>query len=166
MADALRQFAFPVQPFGLAHFFGPAFYLVQVIGHFLYASRLVIRYRLTQLAQAELHIMEIGNGLAQLVGNVGQHSFEVTESQTYQFRVLRIDGFTSDSVRDESHNAPIGSSVCPIRLSVFGRPEVQRLALYVAFSPFFQSLPDVSRDGFDVSLQQVYVLEHVVVDAL
>ena len=63
--------------------------------------------------------MEVLDGFAQLNGNVGKHSLEVSEGFTGSPTALGIDGLLRDGVGDEDHQAPIVAIDFYIKLSAF-----------------------------------------------
>ena len=79
VAYAFRQFAFAVQAFSLAHLFGTFLQLIEVFFHFVHSTGGVGSHGISQLLQAELHVVEVRDGLTQFIGNIGQHSLEVTK---------------------------------------------------------------------------------------
>ena len=47
--------------------------------YFLHTSGGIGGHGIVQLLQAELHVVEVGDGFAQRIGNVGKHGLEVAE---------------------------------------------------------------------------------------
>ena len=66
MADALRQLAFAVKLFGLAHLFHAAIKLLNHVFHHRKPLNGVILHGIFQLSGAQFHVVKIGNGLSQL----------------------------------------------------------------------------------------------------
>ena len=82
MANTLGQLVFTMQAFRLAHFIGATLNFIQKIPHFPHTSGNIRRHSIMKLLQTEFHIVEIGDCLAQTVGNIGKHGLEVAESRT------------------------------------------------------------------------------------
>ena len=109
--------------------------------------------------------MEVGNGLAQPVGNVGEHRLEMAEGLAREIGVFGIDEFVGIGVLDEDGDAPVGLAVGPVALAgLAAGEEGQDLAVDVGIAG--QLAADVRRGAVDVVLQEVDVPEDGVVDAL
>ena len=103
MADVFGQFPFAEQALCLAHFLlvgkkvcKDGLHLRQ--GH---AAGGVGLYGLVQLAGAELHVVEIRNGLSQLLGDIGQHGLELPEGLAGVVGVLRVHRVVGVGIGDE-----------------------------------------------------------------
>ena len=169
VADAFGKGAFAVHPFRLAH---------------LLLERLDLRYerldggighppgcigcnRFPQLTRTQFHVVEIRDGLAQLVGNIGQHRLKMPERLAGIVGILRIHGLVRERVADEHRDAPVGLAIGPVGLAAsFHGDEAQDLAVDVAFSGGFQFAADMARNRLDIALEQIDILEDGVVDAL
>ena len=111
--------------------------------------------------------MEIRDGLAQTVGNIGQHRLEMPERLAGIVGIFRVDGLVRERVADEYRDAPEGLAIGPIGFAAaFYGHETQDLAVDVALSGGFQFAADVARHRFDIGLEQIHVLEDGVVDPL
>ena len=169
MADALGKLSFPIQAFGQAHVIGilPEFGQDGLHLGILHAAGLVGGSGLFKLAGAEFHVVEIGDGLAQLVGDIGQHGFEAAESLTGIAGILRIHGIVGEGVADEHGHAPVGGPVKePGLVLPFQGQETEHLAVQVGLAGGSQLGADVARYRHDVPLQHVHVRENGMVDTL
>ena len=91
MVRAFLQLALTVQAFLDAHRFGTFLDLLYQIFHLFQPACRISGYSLMELSQAELHIMEIRDGLAQrTLGYIGQHGLEITERFASLIRKLTI----------------------------------------------------------------------------
>ena len=109
MAHSLGQCAFTPHALCLAHLVRPCLYLPE---HGLYPglgnpTSGVCLDHLAQLPEAEFHVVEVLDGLAQLYGYVSQHGLEVSESLACRPAAVRIHGLLGDGVGDEHHHAPV-----------------------------------------------------------
>ena len=166
MADPFRQLAFAVEAFSLAHLIAVFLDILDELLHFLHASRRILLHSFVKLLHAELHVVEIGNGFAQLFGNVCEHGLKLSEFQSHQVRRFRRYGIESQRIGDEFRYAPVMFPVKMVSLSVGSRNEAKHLPVDFCFVSLFKFLADMSGYTFDVVLKQVHVLKYLVVDAL
>ena len=154
---------------GLAHLVGTPLYLRQHLLHALFANTLgrVALHDIAELLKAELHVVEVLDGLAQLHRDVGQHRLESSESLTSRAAALGVDGLLRHGIVDEDHQAPIRAVDDRIELAVVtGRNEAQYTAVYVGHALLRELPADVGRDSLDVAHHHVHVGEDIVVHAL
>ena len=166
MAHAFGQFALTIQALALAHLLRTVLYLVQIIAHFLHTAYGIRSHGIAELLQAELHIVEIGNRLAQRIGDVRKHRLEIAESHTGIVRILGIHRLIGLGIGNEHHDAPIVLAVVPVGLSRIGRNEREHFAFDVVHALLCQLLADMAGDGLDIGLQHLYILENGMIDAL
>ena len=169
MADAFGQDAFAIHPLGLAHLFLIRLDLRHETADLgvCHAAGRVGCDRFAQLTRAQFHVVEIGDGLAQFVGQVGQHRLELSERDAGVTGILGRDSLESQCVTDEHRHAPPLLAVGPVTLARGAlRKEVQHLAVDVGFSGRHELFADVPRHAVDVVLQQIHILEDGLVDAL
>ena len=155
-----------MQALRFAHFFCTALYLIQKIPYFLYTSGSIGRHGIAKLFQTEFHIMEVGNRLAQFIGNIGKHCLEITESYACIIRIFGVNRFVGPCIGNKRHDTPITLTIMPISLSCIGRKEMQHLTFNVFLAFLFQFLTDMSGYGIDIGLQHFYVLENGMIDTL
>ena len=167
MADALGQTALAIESFGLAHLVGIALQFLDDVAHLVKAARGIVGDGLAQLSHAQFHVVEVGDGLAQLLGHIHQHFLEVAECLAAVIGALGGDGLAGHGVRDVHHHAPVAlGPVSVIGLTIAGLDELQHFTVDVIGAAGFQLAADVGRHYLDVVLQQVHVLENGVVNAL
>lgn len=164
VADALGQFSLAIEAFALRHFLCACFDGVHEVLHFCQASALVGFDGFAQLPEAELHVVEVLDGLAKLDGDVGQPALELSEGLAHDVACLRRHFRHRHGVGDEDHHAPVLFAVKVVVFAILGGDEAQAFALNVLFSIKF--FADVVGDGYDVAHQHVYVGEDGVVDVL
>ena len=152
MAYPFGQFAFTVQTFCLTHFISAFFYLIQKIPHLLHTSRRIGSHSITELLQAELHVVEIGNCLAQCIWNVGKHSLEITEGSSRIIGIFGVHRLVSLGTGNKSHDTPVVLTVIPIGFP-FGRgDEMKHFTLDIGLSFLFQLLTDMPGHSLDIRL--------------
>ena len=170
VADALWQRPFPAHALSLAHLFSPLLYLGQHLLHllFLHASGWIALDDVVQLFEAELHVVEVLDGLAELNGYVGQHGLEVAEGAACSTAALRVNGLLGDGVVDEDHETPVSAVVHDgVELvAALGGDEAQHFSVDVCRPLLCKLLADVGSDGINVAHHHINVGEDVVVDAL
>ena len=167
MADAARQLTLAEQTLALAHALGVALEEVEDVLHACHAAHGVFRYNLAQLLHAELHVVEVRNGVAQRLGYVNEHFLEVAKGHTGQVAVLGIDGLKGLSTGNEHHHTPVAVvGVVEIALAVASLHERKHLTIDVFLAASLEFLADVSGYHVDVMLQQVYIGKNGIVDAL
>ena len=167
MADAFGQPTLAVEPFGLAHLVGIALKFVDDVAHLVKAPCGIVSDSLSQLTHAQFHVVEVGDGLAQLLGHIDQHFLEIAKGLAAVIGTLGRDSLVGDSIWDVYHHAPVAVGlVAVVGLAVPSFDELQYLAVNVVGIAGFQPAADVCRHHLDVVLQQVHVLENGVVDAL
>ena len=81
MADALGQEAGTIQAFAFAHRFCSLFDGFDEIAYFAHSTGTIASNCLAELPKTELHVVEVGNGFAQLDGDVGEHVLEFSEGK-------------------------------------------------------------------------------------
>ena len=81
MADALGEHALAAHALCLAHIVSAGFEFGNELLHFhlLHASCGVGCHHLAELLEAELHIVEVLDGLSELYGNICEHGLEASE---------------------------------------------------------------------------------------
>ena len=164
VTDALGKFPFAVQAFRLAHFFLKGKELLQDglyfgLGH---AAGGIGLDGFMELAGTEFHVVEIGDGFTQGVGNIGKHGFKIAEGLARKVRVLGIYGFVSISVFDEDGEAPITGSVRPVGLAgLLAREEPKDFAVDVRVPGKFPA--DMGRGTVYIVLKEFDVLKNSVV---
>ena len=168
MADALRQLALAAEALGDGHFVGEGEQLVDDRLHRSHAPYGVAGDDFLELFEAEFHIVEVLDGLAQLYGDVGQHGLEVAEGFAGSLARLGVDGLLRDGVFDEHHQSPrlaVDGGVKFARVGLQGN-EGEHLAVDIVLAACLQLLTYVTRDGAYVRHKHLYVGEDVGVDAL
>ncbi len=124
-------------------------------------------YRIAKLPRPQFHIVEVGNRLAQLVGQVGKHRLETAEGYAGISGIFGRDGLVGQCIADKYRDTPPLRSIRPVALARFTlREEVEDLAVDILLAGRFQFGADVPRHAVDVVLQQVHILENALVDAL
>ena len=166
MAHAFLQLALGEQSFAQTHLVHVRLNLFYELLHALGASHWVFGVHLAQLVASEAHVVEVGDCLAQLVGDVGQSSLEVAKRLACVVRRFGCHGVHRHGVADEYRHAPVALAVEVVGLSVGGGHEAQHAAVDVVGSFCLQLLAYVVGHGLHVVLQQVNIGEDVVVDAL
>ena len=167
VAEPLGQFARLVQSFGEAHLVGMRLNLVEQRAHFGHTTALVGLYGFAQLLQAEAHVVEIGNRFAQRLGHVGQHGLETAERLSRETRAFGRHGLHRHRPWDEDGEPPILLPlVLGVGLAVLRAHEAEHLAVDVVLVLLHQLAADVVGHHLDVVLQEVYIGEDGVVDAL
>ena len=110
--------------------------------------------------------MEVLDSFAQLYGDVGQHSLEVTEGLAHDIRTFRSYCALRNCVGDEDHDAPVFLAVEVEILAVLGRHEVKYFALQVSHVCGFVFGTDVIGHSHDIVHQHLDIGEDGVVDVL
>ena len=136
------------------------------MGHFLDPSGSIGTDGLAKLAQAQLHVVKVGDGLHQRLADIGQHRLELPEGLARTIGIFGVDRLVGLGTGNEDHHTPVGIAFLPICLTVVGREEVQHLAVNVRLAALLEFAADVGGDGLDVALQAIHILEDGVVDAL
>ena len=126
----------------------------------------ILGHGLPQLLHAELHVVEIGDGLTQLLRKVGQHGFKLAELHAHQIGRFRCHGLQRLRFGNEHADTPVMFPVEIISFPFGGRQEVKHLAVDVGFVCLFQLLPDVAGHAFNIMLKQFHILENLMVDTL
>ena len=122
---------------------------------------------LDQLAQAEFHVMEIGNRFSQRLIQVGKHRLEVSEGFPGIIGILRIDSLVGIRIRDENGDAPVFFAIeIPCFFLPFHRDEPKGFPVNVRLAGSDQLRADVFRHRTDVVLQQIHVRKDGVIDML
>lgn len=62
---------------------------------------------LTELVAAQFHVVEIRDGFAEAVGDVGELSLELSEGLSCVVRTLWVYSLLGDGTRNEDGNAPV-----------------------------------------------------------
>ena len=121
-----------------------------------------------QLFGPEFHIVKIGNGLAERVGNVRQLGFEAAEGLAGKFRIDRIHRIVGKGVGNKDGHTPIGAVDAAPGLAgtILERDKTKHFALDVALAGGFQFGADVAGHRLDIALKHFHILENSVVDAL
>ena len=109
MAYTLGQYTLTPHTLGLAHIFGTGIYLTEHLLHLRLAdtSHRICLHHFAQLLQAELHVVEVLDGLAQLNRDVCQHGLKVTESLSCSATAFGVHRLLGNSIGYENHNTPI-----------------------------------------------------------
>ena len=111
--------------------------------------------------------MEIRDGFAEAVGDVGELCLELAEGLAGVVGTFRVDSFLGDGTRDEDGDAPVLLVlVLDIGLAVVCLDEGEYLAVDIVSALGFELLSDVGGHFLDVALQEVNIGEDGVVDAL
>ena len=111
--------------------------------------------------------MEIRDGFAETVGDVGELSLELSEGLACVVGAFRVDSFLGDGTRNEDGDAPVLLVfVLYIGLAVARLDEGENLAVDIVSALFFELLADVGSYFLDIVLQEIYIGEDRVVDAL
>ena len=153
----------------LAHLLGMSFDKLQQFLHFrfLHTSGRIFLHYLAELAQTQLQVMEVGDGLAQLLGNIHEHLLEITESQSCKIGILRCHSLIGLGIGDEDHHAPVAAfSILPISLAALGFQEMKHLAVNILLTTLLQLLADVRCYHLDIVLQHLHIGEDGIVDTL
>lgn len=166
VAHTLGQHAFAVKTLGHAHVFGSSLHLAEYVAHALHASGGVGLDGITQLAQTELHVVEVGDDFARHLRHVGKHGLEVSESQTGTLRVVGVHYVERPGARNEHRHAPVVVALAAVGISVVRSHHGERLAADVALARLAQLAAYVVGHDHDVALQHVNVGEYGGVDAL
>ena len=167
MADAARQLAFTEETLALAHTFGIMLHLVEDVANTSHTANGILCHDVAQLLHAELHVVEVGNGITQRFRHADKHLLEVAEGHASQIAVLGVDGLEGLGTRDEHHHAPIAVlGVAIVALSIGSLDEAEHLAVNIFLTTSLQLLADVGCHHVDVMLQEVDIGKNSVVDAL
>ena len=167
MADVLLQLAFTEEALAETHLVHIALYLCDEFLHARCASGTVFLDSLAQLVAAQFHVVEIRDGFAEAVGDVGELCLELAEGLAGVVGTFRVDSFLGDGTRDEDGDAPVLLVlVLDIGLAVVCLDEGEYLAVDIVSALGFELLADVGGNLFNVALQEVYIGEDGVVDAL
>ena len=167
MTNALGQHAFAVYSFCLAHFVGMFLQLVYHVLYLFHAPCGIGIDGILELQVTQLHVVEVGYGLADCVGHVDKQCLEIGERLACMVRILWSYGLIGNRIGDEDGYSPIVIGlVFPIRFAVFSRDKTQHFAFYIGLFALFQLVSDVVCHCLYVVLKQVYVAEHLIVDAL
>ena len=167
MADALGQCPLTVESFGKTHFVGTAFQLAEDVTYRGDTSHPVCLHSFLQLAQTEFHVVEVGDCLTQRLFQVYQHLLEVAEGLATAECILRVHLFLGAGIRDEDAHAPVSSvAVLVIGLASRSLYEAQALAVDVLLALCLQLMAYMCCHRLNVVLQQVYIGENGVIDAL
>ena len=166
MADALGQESCTMEAFAFAHRFGPLLDAVDEVAHLGYPSSPIAADCLTELLKAKLHIVEVGNGFAQLDGDICQHILEFSEGKAGKVRILGIDHIETLRIGDADHQSPIRFAVEMVVFTFVGGKESKHAAVEVFDALLFQFLANMIGDSDDVVHQHIHVFEDVMVDAL
>ena len=111
--------------------------------------------------------MEIRDGFAEAVGDVGELSLELAEGLACVVRTLWVHCLLGDGTGNEDGNAPVLLVfVLEIGLAIVCLDEGEYLAVDIVSALGFELLADVGGNLFYVALQEVYIDEDGVVDAL
>ena len=115
------------------------------------ASGTVFLDSLTELVAAQFHIVEIRDGFAEAVGDVGELSLELSEGLSCVIRTFRVYSFLGDGTRNEDGNAPVLLVfVFYIGLAVARLDEGENLAVDIVSALFFELLADVCSYFLDI----------------
>ena len=168
VAHALLQLALGKQALAETHLVHAALYLGNEVGYSGSAPRRIALHHLAQLVAAQAHVVEVGYGFSELVGDFGELRLEIAEGVASVIGRVLVDGLHGHGVVDEHGDAPVGVGLCVVieRLAVVGVDEAEHAAVDVVDTLCLELLANVSRHGLDVVLQQFYIGEDVVVDAL
>ena len=131
MADALWQLALAVQLFGSTHLLSTLEQSIDQLLHLGNAARLVVGNGIVELLEAELHVMEVRNGLVERLLNIGKHGLELAEALASKIRILRIDNLVSHRIRDEHRDSPVGFTIEIVGFSGIRLDECEDLAVKV-----------------------------------
>ena len=135
--------------------------------HAFSTSGTVFFHCLAELVAAQFHIVEIRDGFAEAVGDVGELSLELSEGLACVIRTFWVYCLLGDGTRNEDGNAPVLLVfVLYIGLAVARLDEGENLAVDVVSALFFELLADVGSYFLDIMLQEIYIGEDRVVDAL
>ena len=135
------------------------------LGH---AAHGVGLHHLAQLRQAELHVVEVLDGLPQRHGQVGQHGLEIAEGQSGGAAALGVHGLLGHRAGNEDHQTPVVAVHLRVEaLRVFLQAdEGEHAAVDVVRALLLQLVADMAGDGGDVTHHHIDIGEHMVVDAL
>ena len=135
--------------------------------HAFCASGTVFLDSLTELVAAQFHVVEIRDGFAEAVGDVGELSLELSEGLSCVIRAFWVYCLLGDGIRNEDGNTPVLLVfVFYIGLAVARLDEGENLAVDIVSALFFELLADVGSYFLDIVLQEIYIGEDRVVDAL
>ena len=166
MADTLGEFALAVEAFSLAHFFGACLEFVNEPLHLGQTTSLVFGHGLAELLEAELHVVEVLDGFAQLCGDVGEHCLEVAEGFAYDVGAFGCHCGLANGIGDEPHHAPVLFAIEVVVLAVLGGYEAEHFALKICHAIGLVFGADVVGHGHDVVHQHIHVGEDGVVHVL
>ena len=121
---------------------------------------------LAQLTQAQLHVVEIGNGLTQRLVQVRKLLFKVSEGPSAVIAALGCHLVNGQRVSYVDTHAPVVLPVEIPGLARVCRHKPQYAAVYVFCPLFFQFPAEVTGHRLYIMLQQLHIREDVVVDAL
>ena len=111
--------------------------------------------------------MEIRDGFAEAVGDVGELSLELSEGLACVVGAFRVDCLLGDGTRNEDGDAPVLLVfVFYIGFAIVRLDEGENLAVDIVSALFFELLADVCSYFLDIVLQEIYIGEDRVVDAL
>ena len=103
----LLQLTFTEEALAETHLVHIALYLCDEILHAFCASGTVFLYSLAELVAAQFHVVEIRDGFAEAVGDVGELCLELAEGLAGVVGTFRVDSFLGDGTRDEDGDAPV-----------------------------------------------------------
>ena len=166
MADALGQESSSMQTFSFAHRFGSLLDAFDEVAHLGYPSSPIVADCLMELLKAKLHIVEVGNGFAQLDGDICQHILEFSEGKAGKVRILGIDHIEALRIGDANHQSPIRFAVEMVIFTFVCGKESKHAAVEVFDALLFQFLANMIGDSDDVVHQHIHIPEDVMVDAL
>ena len=168
VANALGQLAFAEEAFALGHFLLTLADFVEqgFHGGFVDTAGLVVGHSVIELLNAELDVVEVLDGFAELCGEVGEHGLELGEGFADNGGILHAHAALGGGVGDEHHHAPILFTVVIVVFAIVGGHETQHLAVNVGRAGCFELLANVAGDFDDVVHQQIDVGEDGHIDVL
>ncbi len=107
VAYMLLQLAFAEEALAEAHLVHIAFDFCNEILHAFCASGTVFLHCLTELVAAQFHVVEIRDGFAEAVGDVGELSLELSEGLACVVGAFWVYCLLGDGTRNEDGNAPV-----------------------------------------------------------
>ena len=168
VANALGQLAFAEEAFALGHFLLTLADFVEqgFHGGFVDTAGLVVGHSVIELLNAELDVVEVLDGFAELCGEVGEHGLELSEGFADNGGILHAHAALGGGVGDEHHHAPILFTVVVIVFAVVGGHKTQHLAVDIGGAGCFELLANVAGNFDDVVHQQIDVGEDGHIDVL
>ena len=167
MADTFGQSALTIEHFGTAHGLGMGLQKVDQRANFGQSAGHVGQNGLAKLAYSQLHIMEVGYGLAQSLVNISEHRFEIAEGQPGIIGILGCDLGETLCPGNEDREAPeVSFGRFMIGFARMSGDKTEHTTVDIRHACSQKLLPDMPGYDLDVVLQQCHIGENVMINAL